>query len=218
MKTYNSQAEYIPLPRESRSYLHTTTAGGVLPFIQASLTGLILGVVVLALALLWRWRNPGGWGLGVGLATWAAAWLFLQWHWYTQTRPAGLLSLPRERGSDPQPEAPAREIRIRVSEVRPGGHYHESVYPLPADLPQLQALAQGLTQGRPFSEREWTGSGKPFSVAGFKALRSEMIKRGLICLANDKDVRQGYQLTPEGWKMVNGLVEGSPQNTQGTLE
>jgi hypothetical protein len=64
-----------------------------------------------------------------------------------------------------------------------------------------------LNDGRTFSEKEWCGAGRPFSVNGFRELRSEMIRRGLLARKSEKDHRQGYELTEDG-KAVLGQFTG----------
>ena len=63
---------FVPLPRESpagQQHLHTVQVGATLPFAQASITGLILGVTALVLAYVLRARSPWAWGAGVGAAS-----------------------------------------------------------------------------------------------------------------------------------------------------
>jgi len=67
---------------------------------------------------------------------------------------------------------------------------------------QLVELAQGLLDGIPFTEREWTGRGRPFSSGqggSFRKLRSDWLKQGLLDVVSDKDNRQGFDLTESGW-------------------
>ena len=217
MKTYKQEV-YTPQALPSRQYLHTTQAGAVLPFLQASITGAILGSLALILAYTWRARDPWTWGGLVAVLAWAITWLQLQRHWFTLTNLEKLTGLDLDGNGEigNEPQRPA-EIRIKLSEINDGGHYHETVYPLPATLEQMQALAEGLTQGLPFSERTWTGSGRPFSVNEFRALRSEMIKRGLLILASDKDPRQGYSLTKPGRACMRGFMQADPPAPAGEV-
>jgi hypothetical protein len=210
MKTYNQQAErvFIPLPRESaagRQYLHTTTAGGWLPLIQATISGIITGAAVIVLAFVFRARDPWQWAGGAAVITWALTWLQLQRHWFNLTRTG--LDLNRDSVTGNQDNHGPEEVRVRLSEVKENGHFQEHIFNLPGDLDQMQTLAEGLTNGQPFSERLWTGAGRPFSVNQFKALRSELIKRGLLSLANSKDPRQGYNLTRVGLAFMRGFIQ-----------
>lgn len=206
---------FVPLPRESpagRQHLHTTQAGATLPFLQASISGIITGAAVIVLAFILRARDPWRWAGGVAVITWALTWLQLQRHWFSLTKLENLTGLDLNQDGitgDRTKREPA-EIRVRLSEVTDGGHYAEHVYNLPGDLDQLQTLAQGLQGGRPFSEHEWTGKGKPFSVNQFRDMRSKMLARGLICLANPKAPQQGYILTAAGRAIMRGFLENAP--------
>lgn len=80
-------------------------------------------------------------------------------------------------------------------------------YQLPATAKQLEALADGLlNKGQGFSQRAWTGLGRPLSIDGFKTLRAEMVRRGLACLVNSKDPRQGYGLTKAGERIMKKFL------------
>ena len=207
MKTYR-QETYTPQPAQpDRQYLHTTQAGAWLPFTQATLTGVILGVAVAVLGLILRTQHPETPGLVIGLLAWAGTWLQLQRHWFSLTGLEKLTGLDLDNnGTIGEPP----EIRVRISEVNDGGHYHETIAHLPATLEQMQALAAGLLAGDPFSERTWTGSGRPFSVDGFRALRSELIKRGLLAVASPKDPRQGFILTAVGRQTMRAFISDPP--------
>lgn len=111
----------------------------------------------------------------------------------------------------PQPaQAPERkpapvETRIRLTDERQGG-WEESLYNLPASPEQLADLAEGLEQGQPFSERTWTGAGRPFSLNQFRALRDALIQRNLLTLASEKDPRQGYAFTVAGQHVLHSFL------------
>jgi len=69
-------------------------------------------------------------------------------------------------------------------------------------------LARGILAGRPFSEAEWTGRGKPFSRREFRALRSELLERGLLEWRNPRAPSQGVELTSVGRAVFARLAEG----------
>lgn len=80
-------------------------------------------------------------------------------------------------------------------------------FDLPASPRQLEQLATGLMiAGDPFSQRRWTGKGRPFSINQFNSLRDEMLRRSLIRLINDKDPRQGYELTGMGRSVIKRFL------------
>lgn len=63
---------------------------------------------------------------------------------------------------------------------------------------RLEVLAQGLINGRPFTEREWTGKGRELTEGQFEYVRQVCLKRKL---AEPKGTtpQQGYDTTPLGW-------------------
>lgn len=199
---------------DNAKHLFTTSAGAWLPLAQASITGLILGCSALGLSWLARVRSPWSWGLVIGLLSWAVTWLLLQRHWFSLTNLERLLNLDLDRDGAigvQQHEAASETIRVRVEEVKQGGDYQVHDYRLPGDRQQLAELAEGvLLHGESFAERAWCGAGRPFSVAGFRALRSEFIKRGLLVIASGKDPRQGFTLTAAGRHVLGGFLEDSP--------
>ena len=75
---------------------------------------------------------------------------------------------------------------------------------------QLRTLAQGLLNGLPFTERQWTGPGKPFSSGpegSFRPLRSAWLKQGILEVVSDKDNRQGFDFNDDGWTMLAKLAK-----------
>ncbi len=220
MNKYPQETVYVPTPQPSnRQYLHTTTAGAWLPLAQATITGAILGLAVLVIGLMMRTRHPENIALVVGLLTWAATWLLLQRHWYSLTDLEKLTGIDLDgNGTVGRTRTePPPEVRVRISEVKDDGHFQQNVISLPASLDQLQTLAAGLLAGDPFSERTWTGSGRPFSVNEFRALRTELLKRGLLAVASPKDARQGYVLTAVGRQGMRCFMPDSPTPTQAGL-
>jgi len=220
MKTYQQTENVNPSPSQpiinNRQYLHTVSAGAWLPLAQATLTGVIIGLCILVIGFALDARHPETPALVIGVIAWAVSWLLLQRHWFGLTAIEKLIGMDLNRDGaigKPEPrETP--EIRVRLSQVKPDGHYQENIITLPASQRQLEALADGLTNcGMPFSERRWTGAGNPFSVDEFRALRSAMIRGRMLTLANEKDPRQGYILTPEGEQTMKRILEASPSPT-----
>ena len=85
------------------------------------------------------------------------------------------------------------------------------IFKLNASTRQLEQLSIGLiVASDPFSEKRWSGRGKPFSVNQFRDLRDEMVRRGLACLVNEKDPRQGYTLTRVGINLLKRYLPHSP--------
>jgi hypothetical protein len=131
---YTTQDIYTPQPAQpaGRAYLHTPQAGAWLPFLQATITGLMIGFLTVGLLFVLDARHPWTPGLFVGLLSWAATWLLLQKHWFNLTaleRSTGL-DINQDGRIGGRPAAPA-EIRVRLQEVKPDGHYQETIARLP---------------------------------------------------------------------------------------
>jgi hypothetical protein len=100
-----------------------------------------------------------------------------------------------------------RIIHIHEDEVKDNGHFEQHRYTLPATESQMEELAIGiLREDRPFAQREWIGSRRPFSDTEFRLLRNEMIRRGLLAPSSDKDSRQGFVLTVAGRKVLKEFL------------
>ena len=204
------------MDNKPRPYLHTITAGVTLPLLQAGVTGAVCALVGLGVSLWLRWRSWPLVSLGAGVISFAAAWFYLGRHWLNLTgleRLTGLdLNGDGRIGLEPSPLSAREEVRVYVAEVRSDGHLsgNQKVYDLPCDSKQLAELARGILGGLPFSERLWTGAGRPFSIVAFRDLRGELIRRGLIRLASTKDARQGYTLTLAGKHVLTGVLAELP--------
>lgn len=203
----------VPPRQVERDYLHTVQAGAWLPFLQATITGGIIGFCTFGLFFVFDIRHPEMPGLIAGLLAWAVTWLLLQRHWFALT------ALERITGRDLDGDGvigrdEPQEVRVRVSSIKENGHFQENIYPLPGSYEQLRELASGLIErGEPFACRIWAGRGRPFSDSQFAHLRSEMIRRGLLEQASPKDARQGYVLTAKGEQVFRGILENSPSPT-----
>lgn len=93
------------------------------------------------------------------------------------------------------------------------------LFDLPASPRQLEQLATGLMiAADPFSQRRWTGKGKPFSINQFNSLRDEMLRRELIRLINEKDPRQGYELSGFGRSMMKRFLPSPALQAFNTLQ
>ena len=100
------------------------------------------------------------------------------------------------------------EVLVRLTSETEA--YHEIDARLPATMAQMQDLAAGLLAGQSFTERNFTGSGKPFSSANFRSLRDELVKRGMLAAVSDKDPRAGYRLTYAGKAAMRAFLPDDP--------
>ena len=204
--------QYTEIPYEQapvdRNYLHTTQAGAVLPLIQASITGIILFFAVAVIGALAKIPKPTTTGLIVGILAWLITWLILQRHWFTLTNIEKFTGLDLDNNKI---VGEPKQIHVTVTDEKT---QTQTIARLPATERQMQQLARGLLAGDSFSVRNWTGSGKPFSINEFSALREELITRGLLAEANSKDPRQGFVLNAAGravMRWFNSPIEDESQ-------
>lgn len=73
-------------------------------------------------------------------------------------------------------------------------------------LTKMRALARGVLGGRPFSELEWTGKGRPFSDAEFEELRRKMVDYGWCYWRNEEEHRQGAEFTRVGLRVLEAMA------------
>jgi hypothetical protein len=190
---------------KNNQYLHTPIAGVIVPFLQSVVTFFFVFVASwifceIALNLLDSWK----YALVISAIALLVIWFARQSLW------VGLIKIAeRVTHTDinndgviegEERHEPEQRVHITLTEVKDNGHVSPiKNFTLPASEDQLTDLAIGLLEeGKSFSEKEWSGPGKPFSLNQFRELRSELIKRGLLAQANEKDPRQGYALTAAG--------------------
>jgi hypothetical protein len=111
--------------------------------------------------------------------------------------------------NQPTVKSGARKVRIELEKIQ-DSHYQSNTIDFPCDDDQLYALAMGLMNNIPFSERAWTGTGKPFSTNDFRDVKDVMKKHGLVEYVNDTDVRQGMRLTATGRALMEKITLPSP--------
>lgn len=210
-KTQIPQAQPVPVYSD-RQFLHTQTAGVVLPLLQALITSTLLAFGVLILSLVFDWSS--GWKAALvifGVMPFFS-WLFLQRRWLVLTAER---VMERDLNGDGVIEngapgrAEPRVVKVTVNHVTGNGHLQVAMINLPCTYSQLRKLADGLLKGVPFTEGAWTGNGKPFSVRELHILRTVMLSRELLKPRSDKDQRQGYELTEEGRAVMSKVTENS---------
>lgn len=193
-----------------RQYLHTLIAGAWLPLAQATIIAVVVAIGAWVIAFfVFDAIDPHKPAILLFAVTWVYYMLKLQRHWLSLTAVEQIIQ--RDLNGDgvigAETEQPAaqitpRRVVIQLDTVKEDGHYEvgdtSAWINLPCDDEQLYTLAQGLMNGLPFSEKQWTGKGKPFASNEFRALRAEMQKQNLVEYVNDKDPRQGIRLTDAG--------------------
>lgn len=166
--------------------------GCMIPLIQAVITGLLLGAVVLGGAL-WA-GSTSTIAMYVALAAAGCAAL---WWWSTS-----ISSWRRAVYPEPEPapigeQEPAPAPQIFRLEVKTGSKLQfaefEGIEP-----DKLKRLAEGILQGIPFAESAWTGAGRPFSRSQFHQVRDIFLARGWLRWKNPESVSQGMIPTAQG--------------------
>jgi len=76
-------------------------------------------------------------------------------------------------------------------------------FELPISSSKLRPLAEGLLNGRPFSERTWSSL---LSSSEFRMLRQVLRTKELIEPVSDKDPRQGFRLTDAGRQLMSSVL------------
>jgi hypothetical protein len=184
-----------------KQYLHTFGAGAFLPLMQSTISALIVTLAVWLICwMVFGMMDPHKPAIFIGVVVWLWMWWKLQLHWFALTAVNMMQDFmdDGQLNNSNQPEVTEEAPKvIRVQLIKDNGHIGETI-DLPADRESLGTLARGLLNGMPFSERFWTGRGKPFSTNTFRALKDVMMKRGLCEYISESDPRQGIQLTNEG--------------------
>lgn len=215
-------------PKQEREYLHTVSAGAVLPFLQATGFAVVIFIAVYVIAaVVFNAMDPHK-----SAAFFAAlAWVWMIWrlikHWLYLTTPMietivqrdingdGVIGQPQATTND-EPRA-VRVVNIRLDQVTSDKHYKSDMINFSCDDEQLYQLAFGLTNEPPltFAERYWTGAGKPFSTNEFRAVVSEMEKHGLCEYVNAQEPKQGRRLTESGRKLFQEIALPHSPTTEG---
>lgn len=194
---------YQPTNTE-KQFLHTYTAGAMLPLTQASITALLVFIGSFVVAyFVFDAIDPVKPALVLAVVAWIGTWLTRQRLWIN------LASFERMTGIDinndgiigeAEPTPKRDPIVIRIDEVSSKGSYQSSTHVFPEWLSdeQLTSLANGLINlHRPFSRRQWTEINRVFSDDDYRDLQSWMIKHGMIELSGSKP-NSGYKLSRTG--------------------
>jgi hypothetical protein len=203
-------------PHAEREYLHTFTAGALLPMAQATLMGFVVFLVAWMIArIVFDAVDPHKWAVIPGAGVWVWNLFKLFHHWLNLTTIETVLQKDINGDgvigpvSQPAAQNEPRKIRIQVEQVTEG-RYQSNTIDFPCDDEQLYTLAMGLNNNIPFSERAWTGAGKPFSTNEFRELKNVMKTHELIEYVSEADPRQGMRLTAKGKALMEKIALPSP--------
>lgn len=212
-------------PHAERQYLHTMVAGALLPFAQATITALVIAVGTWVIAwLVFDVLDPYKPALFFGVVSWVGMLVKLQSHWLKLTTIENILRVDLDGdhhiGEAPKAEVKPRRIVIQLDQVTEDGHYQvgdvSSRVELPGTDEQLYALAQGLINGMPFTDRTWSGDGKLYTGQEWRELKEELFKRHgdrdpIIEYVNPQNKKHGIRLTPAGRKFFEEVIaDNSP--------
>lgn len=210
------QQEIVPPPLmkgasyADRQFLHTFLAGLLLPLAQASIIAAMSMVGTAVTLYLFDAVDYVKPVLVMGVLTWILTFLYLMRRWLNLTSLEKITGLDiNGDGQIGKAKKAVEPLVIRLDEVGANGHYRSRMMTFDISQDQLRTLAQGLLNGLPFTERQWTGPGKPFSSGpegSFRPLRSAWLKEGILQVVSDKDNRQGFDFTDEGWAMLEKLA------------
>jgi|CXWL01.1.fsa_nt_gi hypothetical protein len=198
----------------SKAFLHTLGAAAWVPLAQALITGALVTLVLILFTASLNVRGWFTWSAGGGLVTVVGVWIYSMRHWFNLTKLEMWTGLDLNQDGNigdapPVPSSEPQFVKVTLNRISTDGHFSGEYFDLPGTMAQLKMLADGLLNGVPFTTREWTGDKKPYSSDGFQKLRKEMLRRGLVELASEKDSRQGYVLTDEGSQFMANILENN---------
>jgi hypothetical protein len=173
----------------------------VIPFIQAFITGFLVGLVVFSIALIGHWSKPWAYWLITWFVIQAVAWGFLLWGWRSVIyRLEVMLNL--DLTGDQVVGPPKQTIRIEVSQDN-GKRLQFADLEVEAD--QLVRVARSVLAGASFSEGSLTGYAAPLSRSQFRSLRDTFLARGWIAWKNNDAKAQGLEFTRAGLAVMRGI-------------
>lgn len=188
-------------PYSDRQFLHTYQTAAWVPLVQASVNAFMAMVLMAAILFLlevslYDYPKPL---LITGAITWVLSWGYSLRRWFSLTALERRLQIDLNGDGKVEEIKPAGSVRVQIDEVKANGHVEQSkLFTLPCSEEDLAVIAAWTRAGVPFSEREYTGKGKPFSRDSFRELRSEMLKRGMLAPSSLKSNNQGYDWTRAG--------------------
>lgn len=182
--------------------IHLTTFGALLTFgLAAILTGVFVGVCAWALAGAGGVVRSWMWGLVSWAICQAVAWLWLLSRWASLIIPLERLTgwdINQDGVIGEQPALPPPLVRIILDTPEKNGNRHTVIANIPCAQEKLVELSAAIMAGAPVSEERWTGAGGLFSKSEFRAVREELIKRGLLAWRNPMSTAQGIIVTTAG--------------------
>jgi hypothetical protein len=197
-------------PREpaysDRQFLHTYLAGALLPFLQASITAIMVGVLTVIVLYKLRAIDIIEPTLIIMALSWAGTWLFLQRRWLTLTALERALQIDLNKDGHIGQALQKKETTVWIRDVTDQGHLSSNRVALPIDEDDLIFFADGvINRGRPISRREWTPKANGFSDDEYSEFQSALLKYPII-----QPWGSGFDMTRPGRALMKHYSSLSP--------
>jgi hypothetical protein len=209
------QVQLPPVPSYAeKSFLHTTGAAVAVPFQQAAIISLAVGV---ASFILWvrygaYWSDAALNALTVTVIVFLLAFIYLLRHWFALTIEKTFdIDIPG-LGDEPVKTAPAE---VWVKKINSGGSYQADLRTFHISEDKLMTFAKAMVNGLPISRRYWMKHG--FSDGEYRQFQSDNIKFGFWEAAGEGS-NAGFVLTDEGESFYYGYAGVSPTPDEGEDE
>lgn len=200
--TQSAVAPYEPTETDRRHLFDVSTVGAMAG--AALITGAFSGLAVLIMVYLIGWPKPWAWGMAVFAIVLISAWIMFLLRWFGLTAPIERVTV---LDHDNNPATPP-VVRVQLtSEDRRVTQYAD----LPSTPEKLATFARAALAGRPISDREWSGVGRPFSQNEFAQLRETMIARGWLRWKNPDYPTQGVEISAAGRAVMRQLQQAATQ-------
>lgn len=180
-----------------------TPAGDVVvPFLQSAITGGVVAALAGAGVAAWGW--PLWAPVGAGTIS-----LALSWGWLLLDHRSLLRITETIIGRDIDGDGQVGQQTLRVEMVEHRGPNSDRLQStdLPCSADTMSIIAAGVLAGRPFSEKEWAGKGRPISGPKFRELQDVLLVGGYVRWNNAKDHRQGVAMTRKGEQLLREAVK-----------
>lgn len=190
-------SEIIRADGLARLQYTTIEAGVIIPALQGVVTGVLVGpgagFAAGALGAANPWFVAGVVGFGASAVVYLA--MLQRWHNITW-------SLDMWRPDSSGPQVLTNQVdRIQI-DVRQDNRSTQILH-LGLSAEKLASVARLVLGGRSFSEREFLGL---LSQSEFRALRDELIKRGMLAWRNGESPQQGADFTVFGRQVMRRLA------------
>lgn len=204
--------------KNTTEYLHTVSAGVLVPLLQCVVTGAIVFIIAAMAAHKYALNDWYFWAAMCAGFVMLGQWLFSQAIWRRLiTMVERQLRVDLNNDGQIGEELPVMQepvvktLRVELKQNNGGGFEQVNYYDLPFG-DRLPELARGLTTGRALTHANWVGiaRGKLFTPAEFISLRDAMLKHEFIRPNNPHDQTRGFGLTRLGAQVMLELADHSP--------